>query len=181
MAKKKHIPQKKSHKKDPKRVLAGKARAAKSLRVDGRFTTNKFFEAVKKDADFSGVKDVFKFFLQAEKEYIALYFEEKITFNVNEDALMKRLAKFSGSIYVNKKRVSKATAVKGVAEIGNYLRNEHSVHTFYLLPYITLAGTMGYKLPSVDEFIEQYKKNPSVDFVAKKYGLALIYSDVKNS
>lgn len=162
--------------KDPKKVAAGKARAAKSLRIDGKFTTNKFFEAVELDAKATGVKDTFAFFLQNEKLYQKVYETPMLSFTKNSETLRTALSEYDGRIFKNGKEVKASTAKKSVAELNRYLLNEHDVVAFYLKPEISLNGKMKIKVPSVKELIKRIKNGEDIDEILDEYDITPIRS-----
>ena len=89
------------HIKDPKKVLAGKARAAKSLRIGGKFTSNKFFKEIKEQAEQAGVKNVFDYFRQNESEYSALYDKWLQATEYYDYTFINFIKDYTGTIYFN--------------------------------------------------------------------------------
>ena len=89
------------HIKDPKKVLAGKARAATSVRVGGKFTTNIFLQEVEKLAKDAGANDPFSFYLQNEVQLSQLYDKAELSTNQNYDSIRKAVKNFKGNVYKN--------------------------------------------------------------------------------
>ena len=168
--------------KDPKKVAAGKARAASSLRVNGRFTTNKFLDKVKSDAIATGVKekDVFDFFIQNESAYAAIYSAEMITTNRNIEQLKRDFRSYDGNIVKNGRLVKKETALKSISELNRYLRGEHEIVSFHLKPGLSLNGKMYIKLPSVREIMHRVEDGEDIDDIMDEYGITTIRSTEKD-
>lgn len=167
--------------KDPKKQAAGRARAAKSLRIDGRFTSNKFLQTVTEDAQDAGAKDVFKFFEQREKLYQKVYEKMNIALTRNEDKLKHDLKHYKGRVFKNGREVKAATLQKNVSQLGSYLRNEHSVVTFYLQPLININGKLSVNMPTVAEIERRLEEGESIEEIFEEYGITLVTSSKKKT
>lgn len=168
--------------KDPRKVAAGKARAKSSLRIEGKFTTNKFLEKVTKDAVATGLKekDVFMFFQQHEKQYSAVYEKDMLTTQRNGDQLKRDIAGYDGKIFKNGTHVKAATAIKAIAELNRYLRGEHDVVAFHLKPGLTLNGKMSIKIPSVAEIRRRIEDGEDIEDIMDEYNVTVIRSADKD-
>lgn len=164
--------------KDPAKVAAGQTRAKKSLRIDGRFTTNKFLDRVTQDAKATGVKekDVFKYFEQHERVYARTYEKEMITTQRNGDQIKRDIRGYDGSVFKNGHKVKAATAIKAVAELNRYLRGEHDVVAFHLKPALSLNGKMNLKIPSVAEIRRRVEEGEELEDILDEYGITAISS-----
>lgn len=164
--------------KDPRKVKAGQARAQKSLRIDGKFTTNIFLERVTKDAVATGVKerDVFRYFQQHERVYAATYSKDMLTTQRNGDQIKRDLKNYDGKIFKNGTHVKAATAIKAVAELNRYLRGEHDVVAFHLKPGLSLNGKMKINLPSVAELRRRLDEGEDLEDILDEYGITAISS-----
>lgn len=144
------------HIKDPKKVKAGKARAAKSLRIGGRFTSNEFFHDVEKQAKEAGVKDVFKFFEQNENEYAQLYSTWMQATEFFDYTFLNLIKNYSGHIIVNDRPNTNGTALQKLLKFNQYLKNVWQVVAWSIMPFIKLAGGLKFTLP-VDSEMEEYE------------------------
>lgn len=135
--------------KDPKKVAAGKARAAKSLRVEGKFTSNQFLDTVTKQAEAAGVADPYVFYLQNQSEYEALYSEVSLTTYHDFDKLLQDIKGHNGPIYKNGRRVRPETAIRSLWELNQYLKGEHDVFNFWAKIGISQGGRMEIEIPRI--------------------------------
>lgn len=140
-----------AHIKDPKKVAAGKARAAKSLRIGGKFTSNKFFEEIKQQAKEAGAKDVFKYFQQNENEYTTLYDNWLQAAEYFDYTFINLIKDYKGKIYVNGRENSNGTALAKILKFNQYMKNNHSVISWSIMPYIKLSGAIKFNLPTDEE------------------------------
>lgn len=163
--------------KDPKKVAAGKARAAKSLRIGGRFTSNKFFEDVKEQAEEAGVKNVFKFFEQNENEFISLYSEWMQSAEYFDYTFLNLLKNYTGKIFVNDRENTNGTALQKLLKFNQYLKNNHDVVSWSIMPYIKLSGQLKFNLPT-DEEMDDYDSEGLED-ILENYGMKIIISEKK--
>lgn len=134
--------------KDEKKVLAGKARAAKSLRINGRFTTNIFLEQVTRDAETAGTKNVMAYYRQHESVYTKLYEKEMLTTRKNQQQIEIMVDEFTGITLKNYKQVKKETIYYSMANTNQYLRNEFNVVYWEATTYISLNGKLNVMIPS---------------------------------
>lgn len=163
--------------KDPKKVLAGKARAAKSLRVDGKFTSNSFFERIKKDADFNQVKDVFAFFLQREKKYTTLYYKEQLGTTKNEDQFLHAIENYKGKVICNGKEITRNLMREEIRLMGIYLRTEQNAVTFHTDFSLRLEGKLNLRFPTIDEIKSRLEGGEKISGILKEFGITIIASD----
>lgn len=140
--------------KDPKKVAAGKARAAKSLRIGGRFTSNEFFNDVQEQAKSAGVKDVFKFFEQNENEYAQLYNTWMQAAEYFDYTFLNLIKDYSGTIIINGRENTNGTALQKLLKFNQYLKNNHSVVSWSLKPYLKLSGGLKFDLPTDEQMDE---------------------------
>lgn len=167
--------------KDPKKVAAGKARAAKSLRIDGKFTSNKFFEKVQSDAAAAGVKDTFRFFQQTEKQYAKVYEKMNLPVTRNEDKFLNDLKNYSGKVYKNGKEIKATTLRENMRRMGQYLRAEHDVVTFFVQPLVNLNGKMNIRFPSIKEVEDRLEDGEDLEDIFDDYDITIIISAKKSS
>lgn len=165
-----------THIKDPKKVAAGKARAAKSLRIGGRFTSNEFFNDVKKQAEQAGVKDVLTFYKQNENEYQALYSTWMQSAEYFDYTFINILKDYTGTIIINGREVTAGTAIQKILKFNQFLKNNHSVVSWSIKPYLKLSGGLKFDLPT-DEQMEENGEDIE-DFLEGK-GFRIIISEKK--
>jgi len=176
MAKKKVTPVVKV--KDPKKVAAGKARAAKSLRVNGRFTTNKFLEEITEKAQLSGVKNVKKYFQQNEKELTALYTEWMEGVQIYDYKFMQLIREYTGALIVDGRQNTIATALRKTMSLNQFLRVEHNVVAWHITPLIKLDGQLKFDIPE-NELMEDMDTEQLEEFL-ENYRIGIIISEKKN-
>ena len=174
---KKVKPVKPVHIKDPKKVLAGKARAAKSLRVGGKFTSNEFLEKIKIDAESVGAKDAYKFFLQNENEYAALYNTPMLTASKDITDLKKVIVNYNGTIFKNNKEVKKATAIKSLVSLNQYLKIEHNVVACWAQIEMSLAGKLNINVPSIAMIEKRIEDGEDIESIMEDYDYTIISSN----
>ena len=177
MSKRKVIPVKI---KDPKKVAAGKARAAKVLRVGGKFTSNNFFEKVQADVEASGIKptpqNVIRFYQQAEKQYNAVYEKMNVPVTRNEDKFLSDLKTYKGKVQKNGREIKAATLRENIRLMGQYLRVEHDVVTFYLQPLVSLNGKLNLRFPTVKEVQDRLDDGEELEEIMEEYDITIVIS-----
>ena len=153
--------------KDEKKVLAGKARAQKSLRVEGRFISTKFEEGLKKDMEQLGIplSQAQRYLQQNENTYKELYLNEQLSIENNFEQLRHNINTTENTIFFNGRKVKKITALKYIAELKRYLGTEYDYWNFRVRFSTTLAGRLTISLPRpgeldkldlTDEEIQEY-------------------------
>lgn len=177
MAKKKVTPVVKV--KDPKKVAAGKARAAKSLRINGRFTTNQFLEEITEKAQLSGVKNVKKYFQQNEKELTALYTEWMEGVQIYDYKFLQTIRDYSGKLIVNGRENTMGTALKKVMSLNQFLRVQHNVVSWNITPMLKMDGQLKFDLPEDTDGLEDLDTEELEDLL-NSYGINIIISEKKN-
>jgi len=165
--------------KDPKKVAAGKARAAKSLRINGRFTSNQFFEDVKEQAKEAGAKDVFKFFEQNENEFIRLYDNWMLAAEYFDYTFLNLVKGYTGKIFVNGKENAVGTALQKLLKFNQYLKNNWNVVSWSIMPYLKLSGQLKFTLPSDEEMDEHDDLETLEDFLESEHNIKIIVSEKK--
>ena len=167
------------HIKDAKKVKAGKARAAKSLRISGRFTSNKFFAEIEQQAKQAGVKDTFAFFRQNENEYTSLYDSWIQASEYFDYAFMNVVKDYTGIIYCNDRKNLPATALYKILNFNQYLKNNHDVVSWNIMPFIKLAGAIKFSIPA-DREMEDMDLEGLEDFlIDEPYFIKIIVSEKK--
>jgi len=165
------------HIKDPKKVAAGKARAAKSLRIGGKFTSNKFFEDIKRQADEAGVKDVFKFFEQNENEYIALYGNWMQAAEYPDYTFINFVKDYDSKLIVNDRENTNGTALQKLLMFNQYLKINHSVVAWFIQPFIKLAGGLKFTLPN-NTTLDEYEDLESLeDYLISEHYIRIVVSE----
>lgn len=165
--------------KDPKKIAAGKVRAAKSLRIKGRFTSNEFFNDVKEQAQAAGVKDVFKFFEQNENEYAQLYNSWMQAAEYFDYTFLNLIKNYTGQITINDRVNTNGTALQKLLKFNQYLKNNWSVVAWSIMPFIKLSGQLKFTLPSDKEMDEyEYLENLE-DFLHDNHSIKIIISEKK--
>ena len=177
MAKKKATPVVKV--KDPKKVAAGKARAAKSLRVNGRFTTNKFLEEITEKAQLSGVKNVKKYFQQNEEELTALYTEWMEGVQIYDYKFLQTIRDYNGKLIVSGRENTMGTALKKVMSLNQFLRVQHNVVSWNITPMLKMDGQLKFDLPEDTDGLEDLDTEELEDLL-NSYGINIIISEKKN-
>lgn len=145
-------------KKNEKKVLAGKARAAKSIRIKGRFTSNQFLEYVTEKAEITGYKDPFKFFLENEFSLTKQFENGTQTATRNSGQLKKDIKKYKGKIIMNGREVKQATALKNIQQLVSKLKLETDAVDFCVQYNLSFDGKMKIKIPTtaqVQRMIEE--------------------------
>lgn len=175
MKQKKKLP---VRKKDPKKVKAGKARASKSLRIGGRFTSNKFFEDVEKQAKEAGAKDVFKFFEQNENEFIQLYDTWMQASEYYDYTFLNLIKDYSGTITINGRHNTNGTALQKLLKFNQYLKNNHSVVAWSIMPFLKLTGQLKFTLPA-DQEMDEYEDLESLEEFLLDHYIKIIVSEKK--
>lgn len=173
MAKKKEI-----RVKDPKKVAAGKARAAKSLRIDGRFTSNEFFHDVEQQAKSAGVKDVFLFFKQNENEYKELYSTWMQATEYFDYTFLNLIKNYTGQIIINGRENTVGTALQKLLKFNQYLKNNHNVVSWSIMPYLKLSGGLKFTLPADIDMDEETDLESLEDFLSME-NIKIIVSEKK--
>jgi hypothetical protein len=164
--------------KDPKKVAAGKARAAKSIRIKGQFVKPDFVKEVELLSQASGVNDAFKYFLQNEKMLTEKYFTMEEKTNRNADQIRMDVKKYKGKIIKNGKTVKAGTVVKAIAELGQYLENEHDLYNiFYLRPSLSMDGRMTINIPSVAEVRRRIEEGEYLEDIMNEYEIGIMKND----
>lgn len=166
------------HIKNPKKVAAGKARAAKSLRVNGKFTGNEFFAKVEKDAQSAGQKDVFTFFLQNEKQYTALYDTPLESAEVYDYQFMNNLLNYTGNVIMNGRDNKNLYSLKKVMVFNQFLKNSMNVAAWSIKPFIKLSGELSFELPDIEQ-LEGMDTEELEDFLLT-VNITIIISEKKN-
>lgn len=186
---KKHIkkPLKATHIKDPKKVLAGKARASQAIRIDGKLTTNDFLQSVREDAARAGVKDPFKYFLNNEIKYTQEYKALDLQPYKNFERIDSVLKQFKGKTFLNGKAVNRGEFELRYAELTQMLKSEFDVvEASHKIRIGLLSRNIAVELPTVEElqdFMESVKDEDEkkiAKLVAKKFGIHLIISRDKD-
>lgn len=178
MAKSKQIQQKI---KDHKKVAAGKARAAKSIRIAGRYASRDFIEKVKEDAETVGAKDPFQFYLQNQNQYEDIYREDMLTTNREFHNIKKEIANYKGKIFKNGKQVKKSTAIKAINSLNQYLKSEHDIVAWWEKISLSLSGTLKFELPSVADIEKEIEEGGEIEDVLEGYGITAIASNPKEN
>lgn len=164
------------HIKDPKKVAAGKARAASAIKdKQGKYISKLLYNEVARVALAIKGNDVSK--INAEqntkiaammrdakvtaKEVKELYTNNPIAFesiiengNItgvsrNSNQVEKSITDFTGIIHINGKEVSKAKAKKMLMEFKQYLSINLNVVDFTIRPILSFDGVMSYEIPDV--------------------------------
>lgn len=178
MANKKNIP---GRVKDPKKVAAGKARAAQSVRIEGRFTSNEFFQRVQSDADATGAKDAFQYFLQNEKVYEQMYKAVQTTTKKDLNSAKKYIKEFKGKVYKNNKEVTKGTLINSLTQLNQYLKSEHDIVAFWQNLELTgFEGKLNIKVPSVKEIEQRIEDGEEIADIMEEEGIDVIESEPKS-
>lgn len=166
--------------KDPVKQAAGRARAKKALRIDGKFVSNQFTEKVKADAERQGVKDFLRFFQQNEKKYSKLFNQVDISVSRNSDQIISDLEKFKGTIKIRGKKVKKGDAIKEVASFAQYMKAEHEVVAIWLQPETKVFGNeINIPLPEIEEFEEEEDEGEELEEKAERLNISIIRSNRK--
>lgn len=143
--------------KDPKKVLAGKARAQKAIRVNGRFVSKKFSDKIKEFAEISGYSDPYKYYLQNKTEIDTIFKQGYLTNNRNTGQLHKDLKGYQGEV-TNKGKVIKAeTMRRKIRDLNNFLKNQYNINAvdFYTRYKIGLDGErIDFNFPDISEVVE---------------------------
>lgn len=165
--------------KDPVKQAAGRARAKKALRIDGKFVSNEFTEKVKADAERQGAKDFLRFFQQNEKKYSKLFNQVDISVSRNSDQIISDLEKFKGTIKIRGKKVKKGDAIKEVASFAQYMKAEHEVVAIWLQPETKVFGNeINIPLPEIEEF-EEEEEGEELEEKAERLNISIIRSNRK--
>jgi len=165
--------------KNPKKVAAGEARAKKALRINGRFTSNEFYQDVKQQAEQAGVKDVFSFFNQHEKEFSDLYSTWMQASEYFDYAFLNIVKEYSSTIFVNERQNTNGTALQKLLSFNQYLKNNHNVVAWSIMSYIRIAGGLKFTLPS-DVDMDKYSDLESLeDYLASEHNIKIIVSEKK--
>jgi hypothetical protein len=148
--------------KDPKKVAAGKARAAKGLRIGGRFTPNRFLEEVKKEAENFGVpeENIFQYFLQNETHFIEVFESKMETPRRMHDQVKKEVRGYKGEITFNGRKAKKENVLKKIDEFNQSVKLIGGVN--YNVKFnLTLKGEMFIKLPTktrINKLLKQLER-----------------------
>lgn len=167
--------------KDPKKVAAGMARAAKAIRVGGKFTTNIFLQEVEKLAKDSGATDPFRFYLQNEKQLSNLYQKEELSTNQNYDSIRRAVKNFKGKIFKNGREVKKATMLKSLSEFNQILKSEYDVVNFYQKIKLGFTGKLKIEIPTRKEVEKAAEIYESItEMFEEEFDIGVIISDPKS-
>ena len=171
-------------KKDPKKVAAGKARAAKAIRIDGKYASKEFVEVLKKDAELAGVKPdkVFEFFLQNEKEYIENAEMFKLTTFRNYEQIRTDLKNYKGTIIYNGRKVKKATAILNLSMLNQYLITEHEFYTFWCTYEKKINGQIKLTVPTIKQIKKMIEEEEmTIDEIMKEKKVKFIRNTSPNA
>lgn len=160
--------------KDPKKVAAGKARAAKALRIGGKFISNKFSEGVKKDMQAANIplSQAQRFLEQNESVYRESYFMERESMERNYEQFLHDIAKTDNTIYLNGRKVKKATVIKRLSELKRYFGTEFDYWNFRGHYTTSMEGKMRITLPSSKELDEMELTDEQIkDFLEDEYNI----------
>lgn len=169
--------------KDPKKVAAGKARAAKAIRVNGKFTENAFLEEITRIAEMQGVKDPYDFYRQNEAIYERMYKMESFTTVRDTGKIKQDIKGYNGKIVKNGKEVKKASAIKSMNALNQYLKIEHSVVAWGEKVGLTMFGKMSLNIPTpaqVEMAMENYDDAGIVDCLQDEFNIWAVVSEGGN-
>lgn len=173
--------------KDPKKVAAGKARAKKALRIGGRFTSNKFFEDISEQAKDAGVKDVFRFFEQNEKYFSKLYSSWMQGTEYFDYTFLNLLKNYQGEVYVysqedesDLRKNTVGTALQKSLSFNQYLKNNHNVVAWSIMPFLKLSGKLKFGIPKDERMDEESDGDlESLEDFLSMYHIKIIVSEKK--
>jgi hypothetical protein len=144
--------------KDPKKVAAGKARAAKAVRINGQFVTNFFKEELVKDAAAVGYTGKLQTFLdQHEIVYSNLYDtgELRAVSPKADSTLFKEAAMYQGKLILRINGIDREVSLDElkyeVLRIEQALMSNESCAGMAFKPILTFSGKMIVELPDVSE------------------------------
>ena len=176
MAKKKATPVVKV--KDPKKQKAGKARAAKSLRINGRFTSNRFLEDITDRAVKSGYKNPYDYFRENEAELSALYDKWMEGVDTYDYRFMQEVRDFKGAIIVNDREVKKSTALLKIMAMNQVLKIDHNVAAWFIKPFHKISKGIKFYMPFPEDITDMQTEDLE-DFLSG-LNIGLIISEKKN-
>lgn len=173
-------------KKDPKKVLAGKARAAKAIRIGGKYASKEFIEQLKQDADLAGVpeKNIYQFFLQNEKEYTANAQSFKLTTTRNYEQIITDLRGYKGQIIYNGRKVLKSTAIRNLSMLNNYFKTEHDFYKWWVRYEKKINGQIRLSVPTIKQIEKHIEEGGELEEILEENDLEFIQNtngqEVKN-
>lgn len=170
--------------KDPKKVKAGKARASKAIRINGRFASKDFVEVLKKDAEIAGIPQskIYEFFLQNEREYTDNAELFRLTTFRNYEQIKRDIKGYKGTIIYNGRKIKKETALLNLTKLNQYLKSEHDFYTFWFSYEKKLNGQIKITVPTVRKLEKEIEeKGNTVDEILKKKGVKFMRSTDPNT
>lgn len=172
------------HIKDPKKVAAGKARAASAIKdSSGRYVSKILYNEIAKISLAVKGVDVSKISAEQTKKITSLMSEAKVTAkevknlyennpvifeaminegkitgtNKNSNQLEKSISDFSGDIYVNGKQRTQAEAKRDLMHFKQYLNTNINVVDFTIKPKLTFDGKMILNIPPLKDIMQHLK------------------------
>lgn len=181
MKKVKSIP----HIKDPKKVAAGKARAANAIKDNnGRYVSKILYNEISKIVLATKGHDVSKISGEQTQKITSLMSEAKVTAkevknlyekkpvifeaminegsitgtNKNSYQLEKSIGNFSGNIFINGEEKTQAEAKLSLVKFKQYLSTNINVVDFTIKPKLSFDGKMILNIPDVKDLMKHLKE-----------------------
>lgn len=166
--------------KDPKKVAAGKARAAKAIRIDGKFTSNAFRNEVKRGAEMSAANkgktlpksfDLQSFLDEHLPQYEKLFHGSGLeSLDLSDSKIIDTIQETNNTVYIREtidgettdRRVSKEQAIYEVLKLEQILAVNLDTAGFSLRLTQMFDGRMILRMPTADE-IEEFSNMEEED------------------
>jgi len=182
------------HIKDPKKVAAGKARAASAIKdSSGRYVSRILYNEIAKITLAVKGVDVSKLSGEQTKKITSLMSEAKVTAkdvknlyeknpvifedmintgkitgtNKNSNQIEKSITDFTGTIYVNGKESTQAEAKRDLMHFKQYLNSTINVVDFTIKPKLSFDGKMYVDIPPVKDIMKFLKERFDVKTIAE--------------
>lgn len=169
--------------KNPAKVAAGKARAAKGLRLGGKFVTKYFAEHIKETVETLGTNiDPQTFLNQNEQAYTDLYYSEGLRSAADKAAttIIKDSKNYSGKVFLNDEESNPDELAFKAMQFENFCYSNFNCAGISYKPVLTFDGKMKLQFPTLDELEECLESDtPDEDLqeLAERYGIRLFVSD----
>jgi len=139
------------------KVLGGKNKAAKAVRIEGKFVSNEFidntdFKGVAKAAGYKDVNELFnkdREIYEAAKNLYNSDFGVPVKYGAEET--IYKISNFKGSIFINGKEYTKAKAIKRLDDFDKQLKRSQDIYyTEFWATYKKGGGEIHFTLPSIE-------------------------------
>ena len=91
--------------------------------------------------------------------------------------LKKVIVNYNGTIFKNNKEVKKATAIKSLVSLNQYLKIEHNVVACWAQIEMSLAGKLNINVPSIAMIEKRIEDGEDIESIMEDYDYTIISSN----